>query len=55
METVTRFADRSCLVVREGKCTRRELKRAADLVRTAGGNLVGFVWNEAVFRDDDPV
>jgi len=34
-------------VVRDGGGDRRELKRAADLVRSSGGNLVGFVWNES--------
>lgn len=43
---IARYADRTCLVVREGDCDRRELKRAADLIRAAGGTLVGFVWNE---------
>lgn len=40
------YADRCCLVVREGRSDRKELKRAAELLRSAGGNLVGFVWNE---------
>jgi capsular exopolysaccharide synthesis family protein len=43
---ITRYADRTCLVVRELAADRRELKRASDLVRTSGGNLVGFVWNK---------
>lgn len=42
---ITRYADRTCLVVRGSD--RRELKHAADLVRSAGGTLVGFVWNES--------
>ena len=44
---VSRYVDRTCLVVRQGGSDRRELKRAADLIRSSGGNLVGFVWNEA--------
>jgi succinoglycan biosynthesis transport protein ExoP len=44
---ITRYADRTCLVVRDRGSDRRELRRAADLVRSAGGSLVGFVWNEA--------
>lgn len=44
--SVSRYADRCCLVVREGGSDRRDLKRAADLIRSSGGNLVGFVWNE---------
>ena len=46
MLVIARYADRSCLVVRDGGSDSRELKRAADLIRSAGGNLVGFVWNE---------
>lgn len=48
MLAITRYADRTCMVVRDRGSDRRELKRAAELVRSAGGNLVGFVWNEAV-------
>ena len=44
---IARYADRTCMVVRDRGSDRRELKRAADLVRSAGGNLVGFIWNEA--------
>jgi len=44
---IARYADRVCLVVRERASERRELRRAADLIRTSGGNLAGFVWNEA--------
>ncbi len=44
--SVSRYADRCCLVVREGGSDRRDLKRAADLIRSSGGNLVGFIWNE---------
>jgi len=45
--SLARYADRCCMVVRDGGGDRRELKRAADLVRSSGGNLVGFVWNES--------
>ncbi len=48
---VARYADRTCLVVRDHGSDRRELKRAADLVRSAGGNLVGFIWNESTATD----
>lgn len=44
---IARYADRVCLVVKERASERRELRRAADLIRTSGGNLAGFVWNEA--------
>jgi succinoglycan biosynthesis transport protein ExoP len=47
---MTRYADRVCMVVREGATERRSLRRAADLIRSSGGNLVGFVWNEMTFR-----
>jgi len=47
MLAIGRYADRICLVVSEKASDRRDLKRAADLVRGAGGNLVGFIWNEA--------
>lgn len=47
---VVRYADRCCLVVREGYSDRRDLKRAAELIRSSGGSLVGFVWNEAAKR-----
>jgi capsular exopolysaccharide synthesis family protein len=43
---ISRYADRTCLVVRDGGSDRRELKRAADLIRSAGGTLVGLIWNE---------
>ncbi len=44
---ISRYADRCCLVVRDGGSDRRELKRAAELLRSSGANLVGFVWNES--------
>jgi capsular exopolysaccharide synthesis family protein len=44
---IARYADRTCLVVRDGGGDRRDLKRAAELIRSSGGSLVGFVWNEA--------
>lgn len=47
MLSIARYADRTCLVVRHRGSDRRELKRAADLIRSAGGSLVGFIWNEA--------
>lgn len=51
----SRYADRVCLVVREGVSDRRDLKRAADLLRSTGANLVGFLWNEATRRAVSPV
>lgn len=47
MLAIARYADRSCLVVREGGSDSRELKRTAELIRSASGNLVGFIWNES--------
>ncbi|BCU75551.1 polysaccharide biosynthesis tyrosine autokinase [Luteolibacter sp. LG18] len=47
---ISRYADRVCLVVREKASDRRDLRRAADLIRTSGGSLVGFVWNELSAR-----
>lgn len=47
---MARYADRICMVVRQGAGERRSLKKAADLIRSSGGNLVGFVWNEMAFR-----
>ncbi|MGC4014563.1 MAG: polysaccharide biosynthesis tyrosine autokinase [Luteolibacter sp.] len=47
---ISRYADQVCLVVREKASDRRDLRRAADLVRTSGGPLVGFVWNELPSR-----
>lgn len=47
---VARYADRVCMVVRQGAAERRSLKKAADLIRTSGGNLAGFVWNESPAR-----
>lgn len=43
---ISRYADRCCLVVSDRGSDRRSLQRASELVRTAGGSLVGFVWNE---------
>jgi capsular exopolysaccharide synthesis family protein len=47
---MARYADRTCMVVRQGAGERRSLRKAADLIRSSGGNLVGFVWNEMPFR-----
>jgi capsular exopolysaccharide synthesis family protein len=44
---IARYADRTCLVVKDGGSERSDLKRAADLIRSAGGTLVGFIWNES--------
>ncbi len=53
MLAITRYADRTCLVVRDRGSDRRELQHAADLVRSAGGTLVGFVWNESSENAED--
>lgn len=47
---IARYADRVCLVVRERASERRELRRASELIRTSGGILAGFVWNEAPLK-----
>jgi succinoglycan biosynthesis transport protein ExoP len=44
---IARYADRCCMIVRDGGSDRRDLRRAAELIRSSGGNLVGFVWNES--------
>jgi capsular exopolysaccharide synthesis family protein len=51
---IARYADRTCLVVRDGGSDCRELKRAAELIRSAGGNLVGFIWNESPAHGMNP-
>ena len=53
MLAIARYADRTCMVVRDRGSDRRELKRAAELVRSAGGNLVGFIWNESIDHSHD--
>lgn len=47
---MARYADRTCLVVRQGANERRNLRKAAEWIRSAGGNPVGFVWNEMPSR-----
>ena len=47
---ISRYADRVCLVVRQDASERRNLRKAAELVRSSGGNLIGFVWNECPIR-----
>lgn len=51
---VARYADRMCLVVKDRGSERRGLKRAADLLRSAGGNPIGLIWNEAPTRVNGP-
>ena len=54
-QIVSRYADRTCLVVGDRGSDRRELREAAKHLRSAGGNLVGFIWNERpVGRGDAP-
>jgi succinoglycan biosynthesis transport protein ExoP len=45
-----RYADRVCLVVRQNASERKNLRKAAEMIRSSGGNLVGFVWNELPVR-----
>ncbi len=45
MLALARYADRTCLLVRAGDGDRRDLKRAAERIRAAGGSLVGCIWN----------
>lgn len=45
-QALARYADNTCLVVGTGGGDRRELRQSAELLRTSGANLVGFVWNE---------
>ncbi len=47
---MSRYADRVCLVVRQNASERKNLRKAAEMVRASGGNLVGFVWNELPVR-----
>lgn len=49
---IARFADRTCLVVREGSTDRRTLTRAADGLRRNGARLSGFVWNATHDKPD---
>lgn len=51
---MARYADRTCMVVRQGATERKNLRKAADLIRSAGGNLIGFVWNELPARTTTP-
>ncbi|MBB5351505.1 capsular exopolysaccharide synthesis family protein [Haloferula luteola] len=54
-QILSRCADRTCLVVGREGGDRRELREAARHLRSSGGNLVGFVWNERVVaRGDAP-
>jgi polysaccharide biosynthesis transport protein len=45
-QAIARYADRTCLVVSEAGSDRRELRQSAELLRSTGANLVGFVWNQ---------
>lgn len=46
VQAIARHVDSTCLVVRRDAGRYRDLREAAERVRTAGGNLAGFVWNE---------
>lgn len=45
-QVVSRYANRTCLVVGPDGADRAELREAANMIRSAGGNLTGFIWNE---------
>lgn len=47
---VARYADRTCLVVRDRANERRALRRTAELLRGAGADIAGFAWNETPHR-----
>ncbi|WP_264502893.1 GumC family protein [Luteolibacter flavescens] len=47
---ISRYADRVCLVVRQNASERKNLRKAAEMIRATGGNLMGFVWNELPVR-----
>jgi capsular exopolysaccharide synthesis family protein len=49
---IARYADRTCLVVREGAADRRTLTRASDALRQNGARLSGFVWNATQDKPD---
>ncbi len=53
LPAMARYADGCCLVVKDAKSDQRELRRAADLVRSSGGDLRGFLWNQLP-RDASP-
>ncbi len=52
--SIVRYADRCCLVVSSKGNERRELQRASEMVRSSGGSLVGFVWNEVPEKSAGP-
>ncbi len=43
---IARYADRCCLVVSDQGSHRRDVRQASEMIRSASGSLVGFVWNE---------
>jgi capsular exopolysaccharide synthesis family protein len=49
---IARYADRTCLVVRESHNDRRSLARAAAALRQNSAKLCGFVWNASTSRPD---
>jgi len=51
VQAIARYADQTCLVVGEGASDRHELRRASELLRSAGAKLAGFVWNQRPARD----
>lgn len=46
VQAIARHLNSTCLVVRRGMGRYSDLRAATGLVRSAGGNLSGFVWNE---------
>lgn len=49
-QSIARYADRTCLVVGGKGGDRRGLRQTAELLRSTGANLVGFVWNDVPAR-----
>lgn len=45
-QAIARYADGACLVVNQRTADRHELHRTAEMLRAAGGKLIGFVWND---------
>lgn len=46
VQSIVRHVDATCLVVRKNAGRYRDIKEASEVLRSAGGHLVGFVWNE---------
>ena len=46
VQSIVRHVDATCMVIRKDVGRYRDLKEASEILRSAGGHLVGFVWNE---------